>query len=149
MEIQRHNYSKIIPTIKNQELRADLQKMEDGNVIVEKGIIKLSRELGIPLVATNDAHYVKKDSSKFWKHVSKDLPFTDFLKEYLPIWNTRLPQDGDFLGNWNMFAAPNFSHILFGLGLFDLSAILKECNVHPFRARQETADCFEYVAKSR
>ena len=82
-------------------------------------------------------YYVKKDSSKFWKHVSKDLPFTDFLKEYLPIWNTRLPQDGDFLGNWNMFAAPNFIHILFGLGLFDLSAILKECNVHPFRARQD------------
>lgn len=69
MEIQRHNYSKIIPTIKNEELRADLQRMEDGNQIAEKGIIRLSRELGIPLVATNDAHYIKK----------KDAPAQDAL----------------------------------------------------------------------
>ena len=92
-------------------------------------------------------YYVKKDSSKFWKHVSKDLPFTDFLKEYLPIWNIRLPQDGDFLGNWNMFAAPNFIHILFGLGLFDLSSILKEYHVHPFQDRHYFNTLFEKQKK--
>ena len=88
-------------------------------------------------------YYVKKDSSKFWKHVSKDLPFTDFLKEYLPIWNTRLPQDGDFLGNWNMFRGDNFINILFGLGLFDLSAILKECNFHSSQEQHGFNTLFE------
>ena len=88
-------------------------------------------------------YYVKKDSSDFWKHVSKDLPFTDFLKEYLPIWKTRLPQDGDFLGNWNMFRGENFIHILFGLGLFDLSAILKECNLHSSQEQQGFNALFE------
>ena len=32
----------------------------EGQEIANKGIIKISRELGIPLVATNDAHYLKK-----------------------------------------------------------------------------------------
>ena len=92
-------------------------------------------------------YYVKKDSSDFWKHVSKDLPFTDFLKEYLPIWKTRLPQDGDFLGNWNMFRGENFIHILFGLGLFDLSAILKECNLHSSQEQQGFNTLFEKQKK--
>jgi DNA polymerase-3 subunit alpha len=63
LEIQRHNFKNIIPTITDSVLRADLQRMEDGNVLVEAGVIKLSREMGVPLVATNDAHYVKKEDA--------------------------------------------------------------------------------------
>jgi DNA polymerase III subunit alpha len=44
LEIQRH------PGLKGQD---------DAN----GGIIKISRELGIPLIATNDAHYIKKDDA--------------------------------------------------------------------------------------
>ena len=44
LEIQRH------PGLKGQDM-------------VNEGIIKISRELGIPLVATNDAHYLKKEDA--------------------------------------------------------------------------------------
>ncbi|MBL7036557.1 DNA polymerase III subunit alpha [Candidatus Microgenomates bacterium] len=60
MEIQRHDYSNIIPTISNEELKVNLQRVADNSKIAEEGVVKLSRELGIPLVATNDAHYVEK-----------------------------------------------------------------------------------------
>jgi DNA polymerase III subunit alpha len=35
----------------------------EGQDIANEGIIKISRELGIPLIATNDAHYIKKDDA--------------------------------------------------------------------------------------
>ncbi len=63
MEIQRHNYEKILPGIDNPELKANLQEHSDNLNILEKGVINLSRELGIPLVATNDAHYIKKEDA--------------------------------------------------------------------------------------
>lgn len=63
MEIQRHHYEKIIPDIKDPELKTKLQEMNNENITIEGGIIKLSRELGIPLVATNDAHYIKKEDA--------------------------------------------------------------------------------------
>jgi DNA polymerase-3 subunit alpha len=44
LEIQRH------PGLKNQDTAND-------------AIIKISRELGIPLIATNDAHYLKKEDA--------------------------------------------------------------------------------------
>ncbi|WKZ25867.1 MAG: DNA polymerase III subunit alpha [bacterium] len=63
MEIQRHHYEKIIPSVKDTILRTDLQKVADNSVLFEEGVVKLSRDLGIPLVATNDAHYIKKDDA--------------------------------------------------------------------------------------
>ncbi|MFZ3301318.1 MAG: DNA polymerase III subunit alpha [Microgenomates group bacterium] len=63
MEIQRHHYDKILPNITDTELKASLSRMETGNKLVEAGVIKLSREMGIPLVATNDAHYIKKEDA--------------------------------------------------------------------------------------
>ncbi|MFA4826900.1 MAG: PHP domain-containing protein, partial [Candidatus Shapirobacteria bacterium] len=44
LELQDH------PDLKNQE-------------VANAGIVKISRELGIPLIATNDAHYLKKDDA--------------------------------------------------------------------------------------
>jgi len=63
LEIQRHHYEKVIPNITDPELRTNLQELNDNNMTVEEGVIKLSRELGIPLVATNDAHYIKKEDA--------------------------------------------------------------------------------------
>jgi DNA polymerase-3 subunit alpha len=63
IEIQRHFYDRILPTIKDPVLHASLSEMEKGNKLVEEGAIKLSRELGIPLVATNDSHYIKKEDA--------------------------------------------------------------------------------------
>jgi DNA polymerase-3 subunit alpha len=36
----------------------------DGQAKVNQGLIKLSRELNIPLVATNDSHYLKKEDAE-------------------------------------------------------------------------------------
>ncbi len=44
LEIQRH------PNLKGQD-------------IANEGIVKISRELGIPLIATNDVHYLKKEDA--------------------------------------------------------------------------------------
>jgi DNA polymerase-3 subunit alpha len=46
LEIQRH------PGLKNQDT-------------ANEGIVKISRELGIPLIAANDAHYLKKEDAFF------------------------------------------------------------------------------------
>ena len=60
LEIQRHAYDKILPSITDTSLRSTLSNVHSENKMVEAGVIKLSRDLGIPLVATNDAHYIKK-----------------------------------------------------------------------------------------
>lgn len=63
MEIQRHHFDRVIPNITDTEIKASLSRMETGNKLVEAGVIKLSREMGIPLVATNDSHYIKKEDA--------------------------------------------------------------------------------------
>lgn len=61
LEIQRHQYKEYFDSAKNQpkilQRLQDMQKSEDAWV---KGIVKLSRELGVPLIATNDSHYIKQ-----------------------------------------------------------------------------------------
>jgi DNA polymerase-3 subunit alpha len=64
LEIQRHSFDKILSSIKIPELKESLSQIADNYVVYEKGIVKLSRELGIPLVATNDAHYIKKEDAE-------------------------------------------------------------------------------------
>ena len=63
IEIQRHGFDKVIPSIKIPELRESIQRLADSGKIYEEGVVKLSRDLGIPLVATNDAHYIKKEDA--------------------------------------------------------------------------------------
>ncbi|PJC80799.1 hypothetical protein CO009_01125, partial [Candidatus Shapirobacteria bacterium CG_4_8_14_3_um_filter_35_11] len=44
----------------------EIQRHPDGGKDIEKfgeGIVKISRDLGIPLVATNDSHYLKKEEA--------------------------------------------------------------------------------------
>lgn len=64
LEIQRHQYKDYFDTVKeNSRL---LERMQDMQATEDKwvsGIIKLSRELAIPLVATNDAHYLKQSDA--------------------------------------------------------------------------------------
>lgn len=63
LEVQRHNYEQFVSGIDNQDLRQEVARMADTEEKVNKGIVKLSRELGIPIVATNDAHYIKKEDA--------------------------------------------------------------------------------------
>lgn len=56
LEIQRHNFERWTDI-------SGVTKIADNSKKVNEGVIKLSRELGIPLVATNDSHYIKKDDA--------------------------------------------------------------------------------------
>jgi len=63
LEVQRHHYDSFIPKSANPELKRELKLMAENEKVAINGIIKISRELGIPIVATNDAHYVKKEDA--------------------------------------------------------------------------------------
>ncbi len=63
LEIQRHEYEKWIDGSPNQEIKTYLTEMRDSEKKWNEGIIKLSRDLGIPLIATNDAHYIKPEDA--------------------------------------------------------------------------------------
>ena len=65
LEVQRHHFDEYakqseVPDSVKQKLLEQHQQLLKG----EKGLIKLSKELGIPLIATNDVHYVEKDDAQ-------------------------------------------------------------------------------------
>lgn len=61
LEIQRHQFKDYFDNIKNNPRLLDkLQSMQKIEDVWVDGIVKLSRNLGIPLVATNDAHYINQ-----------------------------------------------------------------------------------------
>lgn len=64
LEIQRHRYQDFVSQIEKQELKQEVAKMAEYEKLINDGVIKLSRELGIPIVATNDAHYIKKEDAE-------------------------------------------------------------------------------------
>lgn len=57
LEIQRHDFERWADKEGITEVAQKAKKAHDG-------VVKLSRELGIPLVATNDAHYIKKEDAE-------------------------------------------------------------------------------------
>ncbi len=63
LEIQRHEYEKWIDKASNQAIKTHLIEMRDSEKKCNDGVIKLSRDLGIPLIATNDVHYVKPEDA--------------------------------------------------------------------------------------
>lgn len=60
LEVQRHEFEKYIDEANEEEIKKELAEMHESEGIINKGVVKLSRELGIPIVATNDAHYIEK-----------------------------------------------------------------------------------------
>lgn len=63
LEIQRHEFGKYIDKAENPTIKQDLQKMTENEKLINEGVLKLSRELGIPIVATNDSHYINPEDS--------------------------------------------------------------------------------------
>ena len=60
LEIQRHHFKDYFSLVKaNPQLLESLEKMQKSEDIWVDGVVKLSRDLGISLVATNDSHYVE------------------------------------------------------------------------------------------
>lgn len=64
LEVQRHKYADFVKDAESEEVKKDLVEMAENEETINKGVVKLSRELGIPLVATNDAHYIKKEDAE-------------------------------------------------------------------------------------
>ena len=63
LELQRHNFDYHATKATDPQIKNDLLTLNKNSQLIEKEILKLSRELGIPLVATNDAHYLKKEDA--------------------------------------------------------------------------------------
>ena len=64
LEIQRHNFADYVDGAKDTDIKNDLSNMADNEKLLDKELVRLSRDLGIPLVATNDSHYTKAEDSE-------------------------------------------------------------------------------------
>ncbi len=63
LEIQRHNFLNFLGEIQNSDIKNSVRQSAEDEKKVNDAIVKLSRDLGIPLVATNDVHYLKKEDA--------------------------------------------------------------------------------------
>jgi len=64
LEIQRHHYDTFAQNLAVPEsIRPKLMEMHENQQKGEQGLLQLSKELGLPLVATNDSHYVNKEDA--------------------------------------------------------------------------------------
>lgn len=64
LEVQKHEYDKYIKDAKESEIKQALANQVESEKKILSGVKRLSRELGIPIVATNDAHYIKKEDAQ-------------------------------------------------------------------------------------
>ncbi|OGE69259.1 DNA polymerase III subunit alpha [Candidatus Daviesbacteria bacterium RIFCSPLOWO2_02_FULL_43_11] len=65
LELQDHEYTKILTTSElDPNVRQDMQRMEKFQKVWWKAVKTLSPKLGIPIVATNDYHYVSSDDAE-------------------------------------------------------------------------------------
>lgn len=64
IELQRHPFDEFAknPSVP-ADIRDELKSLAKNQRDNEKNLVKISRELGLPLVATNDVHYVNKEDA--------------------------------------------------------------------------------------
>lgn len=60
LEIQRHQFRDHLKKVTDAKLLEKLTHIAEVEDVWIPGIVKLSRELGVPLVATNDSHYINQ-----------------------------------------------------------------------------------------
>jgi DNA polymerase-3 subunit alpha len=63
LEIQRHENDKYVESAEQDEIKKELSEIAENEKKIGEVVVKLSRDLGIPLVATNDAHYIRKEDA--------------------------------------------------------------------------------------
>jgi DNA polymerase-3 subunit alpha len=63
LEIQRHNFRNYLSLATDPEIKRAVEESAKVEEIVNEGIVKLSRDLGIPILATNDVHYIRKEDA--------------------------------------------------------------------------------------
>ncbi len=64
IELQRHQHNQYLDRAAQPEIRQELTDMAHSEQVVNEGLVKLSREYGIPLIATNDVHYIKQEDAE-------------------------------------------------------------------------------------
>lgn len=64
IELQRHHYDRyaLNPQVPDA-VKPRLQEIYQNEIKAEEGLLKLSQELGIPIIATNDSHYIEKEDA--------------------------------------------------------------------------------------
>jgi DNA polymerase-3 subunit alpha len=63
LEMQRHEFDKWVDRAPSQELKTSVLDLDASERKWNEGVLKLSRELGVPIIATNDAHYIKQEDA--------------------------------------------------------------------------------------
>lgn len=64
LEVQRHFYKDYFESVKsNPKILDKLTAMQRDEDVWIRDIVKLSRDVGIPLIATNDAHYINRQDN--------------------------------------------------------------------------------------
>ena len=64
LEIQRHPYKQALETATDEHIRKDLSELLEIQERTFAGIKELSQSLGLPIAATNDCHYIKKEDAE-------------------------------------------------------------------------------------
>ncbi|MBI2330294.1 DNA polymerase III subunit alpha [Candidatus Daviesbacteria bacterium] len=64
LEVQKHPYQQNIETAIDEAVKRDLQELLDIQNQTIQAIKELSPKLGVPIAATNDCHYVKKEDAE-------------------------------------------------------------------------------------
>lgn len=64
LELQRHHHDRyaLAPGVPS-DIKPKLLEFHENELKAEAGLIKLSRDLGLPLIATNDSHYINKEDA--------------------------------------------------------------------------------------
>lgn len=63
LELQRHRYQDYTDQAPDERILRRMTDLARHEKLVNEGITKLSQELGIPLVASNDVHYIKPEQA--------------------------------------------------------------------------------------
>ncbi len=63
-ELQKHPYEESIELASDERVKKDLENMAQVQKITWDGVKKMSHDLNIPIVATNDFHYIEKEDSE-------------------------------------------------------------------------------------
>ena len=63
LEIQKHHYEDFLGNAPNTDIRSELVRQSEAEKKVNEGVLKIGKEMKIPVIATNDAHYIKKEDA--------------------------------------------------------------------------------------
>ncbi|KKT75892.1 MAG: polymerase III subunit alpha protein [Microgenomates group bacterium GW2011_GWA2_44_7] len=63
LEVQRHQYEEYASKTEDHTIKGLLKRVAENEKKVVEGVVKLSRELGLPMITTSDAHYVSPEAA--------------------------------------------------------------------------------------